>query len=247
MIAAAYFWTRAVNPLSAAEVFTVIAIINVTSEPFSFLLESFVQWSGGLASLQRIQQFLCLDEVADYREVILPPPENEPIVDVEKKAECAATQTPASIAVSFSSVDISSGVGAILRAASFEIPAGSLAIFWGSVSSGKSTLLQCIVGEMPVTSGVVSVATKCIAYCSQESWLSNGTLRQSVIGVLKFVEAWYREVIAACGLDVDILALTNGDQFSIGTGGCNLSGGQKQRVVRAPAYLFPYGYVINKN
>lgn len=110
-------------------------------------------------------------------------------------------------------------------------------MLWGPISCGKSTLLKCIIGETKLDSGVVTVGTKSIAYCDQETWLQNRTVRENVIGILEYVEAWYREVITCCGLDIDIMAFANGDAFLAGTGGCNLSGGQKQRVVFCPMCL----------
>lgn len=231
VLAGAYFWTRKANPLSAAEVFGLLAIVNVASEPFMTLLNSFMLWSGGLASLGRIQKFLCLDEVHDMREAPADLTGKTHCSTSEKKVQPSGSR-PTHFAVEFDLVAVTSALmGPILTQVSLRIPWGALAILWGPINCGKSTLLKCILGETKLDAGVVKVGTKSIAYCSQETWLQNGTLRGNVIGVLNYVEARYRQVITCCGLDPDIASFPNGDQFMTGTGGCNLSGGQKQRVV----------------
>lgn len=233
MLAGALFWTRVENPLSTSEIFAVLTIINITSEPFMTLLSSFMLWRGGFASLRRIQEFLCMEDSQDVRELPVLAMEEEMSGPSEKKIDLIARArllTP--FAVQFSLVAVTSTImGPILKGVSFEITWGALAIIWGPINCGKSTLLKSILGEVKLESGTIAVGTKEIAYCSQESWFRNSTVRNAVIGVLEFIEPRYREVMTACGLDIDITALVNGDQFLIGSGGCNLSGGQKQRLV----------------
>ncbi|KAJ6781136.1 hypothetical protein PWT90_04855 [Aphanocladium album] len=237
VLAGALFRTRASNPMSTAEVFTVLTIVNVTSEPFNTLLTSFTFWSGGFASMQRIQEFLCTEEVQDMRVIAAAAADDKNSGFDEKKTDPASRPGLASpFAVQFSQVTVNSEVmGPILKEVSFGIPWGSLAMFWGSINCGKSTLLKSALGEVQLDSGVVSVGTKDIAYCSQESWLINSTVRKTVTGVLDFISEWYHEVITACCLDIDVAAFAGGDSFLVGSGGCNLSGGQKQRLSLARA------------
>lgn len=232
MLAGAIFWTRASNPLNVAEVFTILSIVIIASEPFMNLLASFLRWSSGLASLRRIHAFLCLNEVQDMRQSPNTPQNESSSVNAEKELSQASEPRQSPLAVCFELVAVTSTLlGPLLNGVSFQIPWGSLAMFWGPISCGKSTLLRCIIGETKLDAGVVTVGTKSIAYCDQETWLQNRTVRENVIGILEYAEAWYREVVNCCGLHIDIMAFANGDQYIVGTGGCNLSGGQKQRVV----------------
>ncbi|KAM0245872.1 hypothetical protein ACHAQJ_010417 [Trichoderma viride] len=73
------------------------------------------------------------------------------------------------------------------------------------------------------------------AYCSQQPWLENTTVRQNILSSSSFVRKWYDEVVFACGLDADLKQLQRGDQTNIGSRGLNLSGGQKQRIALARA------------
>ncbi|KAJ3496793.1 hypothetical protein NLG97_g2397 [Lecanicillium saksenae] len=237
VLAGAIFWTRVSNPLSVAEVFAVITMIYIAADPFMTLLTSYMQWSGGVASFQRIHAFLCLEEAKDARSEVKQPTSTAVSNTSEKYSEVQeAVSGPTPYAVQFDRVTVNSAVmGPILKEVTLVIPRGALAMVRGTINSGKSTFLRCITGEAQIDSGGVVVGTKSIAYCDQEPWILNRTLRENIIGMLEFVEAWYREVLACCGLDVDILAFTNGDLVLAGTGGCNLSGGQKQRVSLARA------------
>ena len=59
---------------------------------------------------------------------------------------------------------------------SFDIPRGSLVAFVGPVGSGKSSLLQGLIGEMRKTEGSVTFGGS-VGYCSQSAWIQVRTLR----------------------------------------------------------------------
>lgn len=74
-----------------------------------------------------------------------------------------------------------------------------------------------------------------IAYCSQEPWLPNLSIRNVIQGASNFDEIWYQEVINACCLDTDIDRLPQKDMTTVGSKGARLSGGQRQRTSLARA------------
>ncbi|KAI6099711.1 ABC protein [Pisolithus sp. B1] len=123
------------------------------------------------------------------------------------------------------------------------IPRGCLAAIVGPVGSGKSSLLQGIVGEMRKVSGHVSVGGK-VAYCSQTAWIQNATLRENVLFGQPFDEERYWRVIELSCLLSDLELLPDGDLTEIGERGINLSGGQKQRINIARALYFNPEIVI---
>lgn len=128
VLAVAYFWTRKTNLLSVAEVFAIIAIVNVASEPFMTLLNSFMPWSGGLASLGRIQKFLCLDEVQDMRQGPADVIEQTGFATGEKKAQPSGSR-PTHFAVELDLVAVTSAlIGPILTEVSLRVPWGALVI-----------------------------------------------------------------------------------------------------------------------
>uniref|UniRef100_H3G9K9 Uncharacterized protein n=1 Tax=Phytophthora ramorum TaxID=164328 RepID=H3G9K9_PHYRM len=121
-----------------------------------------------------------------------------------------------------------------LEGINLQIDAGALVMVVGTVGSGKSSLLQALLGEMRVAAGHVEIHGE-ISYVSQEAWIRNATLRDNIIFESKFDSERYEKVLAASQLAVDLAALPSGDRTEIGERGINLSGGQKARVSVARA------------
>jgi ATP-binding cassette subfamily C (CFTR/MRP) protein 1 len=91
--------------------------------------------------------------------------------------------------------------------------------------SGKSSLLQGLVGEMRRTSGSVKFSSSSVAYSQQSAWITNSTLRDNVLFGQAFDSARYWDCCrAACLLD-DFDQLPAGDLTEIGEKGIALSGG----------------------
>ena len=111
-----------------------------------------------------------------------------------------------------------------------------LTVVIGPVGSGKSALLQAVVGELPIAFGTVDLQSKArIAYSSQDPWIMNGTVRENIIMGLAYREAWYDEVLEACGLSWDLRQWIFGDQTVLGENGVQCSGGQRARIGLARA------------
>lgn len=104
-----------------------------------------------------------------------------------------------------------------------------------SVGSGKSTLLKTLLGEITIKSGSIVVADDEIAYCSQNPWLWNGSVRENIVGADPDDDAWLTKVSWACGLDQDFQELPDGIDTRVGNDGTALSGGQKNRISLARA------------
>ena len=113
-------------------------------------------------------------------------------------------------------------------------PNGNLVMIVGPVGSGKSTFLRGLAGETPVLEGELFMKYPDLAFCEQASWLTNTSIRESIIGEnlsFLFDSEWYHTVVRACGLEPDLKRLPAGDQTLVGSKGAKLSGGQKQRIV----------------
>ncbi|KAJ7513244.1 ABC protein [Mycena galericulata] len=124
-----------------------------------------------------------------------------------------------------------------------EIPRGTLAAVVGRVGSGKSSLLQGLVGEMRLIEGRFSFGGR-VAYCPQSAWIQNATLRDNVLFGLPFEEDRYWRVLEDSCLLPDLQLLADGDLTEVGEKGINLSGGQKQRVNIARALYYGADVVI---
>ena len=63
----------------------------------------------------------------------------------------------------------------------------------------QSSLLQCLLKELPAVSGDVTVRGS-VAYASQESWIYSATVRENILFGLPYVPDWYDTVIELCAL-----------------------------------------------
>jgi len=117
---------------------------------------------------------------------------------------------------------------------SLEVAQGSFVGVAGPVGAGKSSLLSSILADIPRTSGRVCVRGS-VAYCSQEPWIQNMSLRDNILFGRRYDARLYERVIGVCALKADLDALEGGDSVEIGERGINLSGGQKARIALARA------------
>lgn len=111
----------------------------------------------------------------------------------------------------------------------FSSKSSELLIIIGRVGSGKSTILNAILGELPISQGQVSISGN-ISFASQESWMFAGTIKDNILFGLEFDSIRYQDVIDICCLKKDIELLVDGDLTIVGERGVSLSGGQKARV-----------------
>ncbi|KAI1320479.1 hypothetical protein EDD11_000864 [Mortierella claussenii] len=131
----------------------------------------------------------------------------------------------------------------VLKNIDLKIPRGQLVAIVGAVGSGKSSLLNALVGEMRKSGGTMEYGGT-IGYCPQSAWIQNATVKDNILFGLPLDEARYQRVIKDCALERDIQILPDGDQTEIGERGINLSGGQKQRVNIARAVYFDADVVL---
>jgi ABC-type multidrug transport system fused ATPase/permease subunit len=129
---------------------------------------------------------------------------------------------------------------------------GSLNIVTGPTGSGKTSLLMALLGEMKLLKGRICLPggpvgraelpvdpqtglIDSIAYCAQEPWLLNDTVKENIVFASRFDMQRYNDVIKACALERDLAILGTGDQTMVGENGTSLSGGQRQRISLARA------------
>ncbi|RDB25853.1 Oligomycin resistance ATP-dependent permease YOR1 [Hypsizygus marmoreus] len=116
-----------------------------------------------------------------------------------------------------------------LRDVDMRVPRGQLVAIVGAVGSGKTSLLQGIIGEMRRTRGSVIFGGS-VAYCPQSAWIQNATIRENICFGRPFEEEKYWRAVRDSCLEPDLDMLPNGDHTEVGEKGISLSGGQKQRV-----------------
>ncbi|XP_075224680.1 ATP-binding cassette sub-family C member 10 [Lycorma delicatula] len=209
------------NELTAATVFTSIALFNMLISPlnaFPWVLNGLTEaW----VSLNRIQLLLEKNEVDIYEYY-----SHLPSVDVGEGALAIKSGQFHWGRSYFKLYDINI---AALK--------GQFIGITGQVGSGKSSLLAAVLAEMEKDVGFVAVPEfeSGFGFVSQTPWLQNGTLRDNVLFGKPLDQTRYRTVLDACALTEDLMSLPGGDLVSVGEGGSSLSGGQKARVALARA------------
>ncbi|KAG5874921.1 hypothetical protein JTB14_023947 [Gonioctena quinquepunctata] len=121
-----------------------------------------------------------------------------------------------------------------LKNLNMDVSNGALVGVVGAVGSGKSSLLQTILGELVIAEGSMTINGK-ISYASQDSWIFAATVRQNIVFCQEYEEKRYNEVVRVCALEQDFKDFENGDVTLVGDRGASLSGGQKARINLARA------------
>ncbi|GLE01066.1 hypothetical protein PINS_up009879 [Pythium insidiosum] len=205
------------NTLDLATAFVVLALTNACRMPFTIFATASLFVSEAITSIKRIGKFLVAEEVHDNTvdgdQIILQPTISFEHADFQWSTE--ATEP-------------------ILRDLTLTIQPGSLTVIVGAVGSGKSSLINAMLGEMLQTQGK-RVVHGAFSYASQQPWIQNQTLRENILFGEPFDADHYQNVITACQLIPDFEMLEQGDATEIGERGINLSGGQKARVSIARA------------
>jgi ABC-type multidrug transport system fused ATPase/permease subunit len=219
--------------------FTALSLFSLLRIPLDQLADMVAHVQEGKVSVDRIEEYLNEPETDKYNQLIgdeVDQNEN-PIIGFEKATFSwgGGAETD-----DFKMIDID------MR---FRI--GELNVIVGPTGSGKTSLLMALLGEMSKLSGNVYLPggksreelkadvdtglVESVAYCAQQAWLVNGTIKENIVFASPWNARRYKNVIVACSLQRDLEILDGGDQTLVGEKGVTLSGGQKQRISLARA------------
>lgn len=225
--------------LTAATTYTSVALLNLLIGPlnaFPWILNGLME---AFVSLRRVQELVDLDNIdlSSYYSPVLSnytSKSNEnPVVLSVKNATFIFDKQRDRTAEDLNVDDVRDFK---MENVNLEIHQGELICVEGAVGSGKTSLLNAILGNLKRTSGTVSMADKNagVGYVSQTPWLQRGTIRDNICWGAIFDESRYNAIVNCCALREDIEKL-GGDNVGVGEGGRTLSGGQKARLTLARA------------
>lgn len=203
------------NTLTATGAYTALALFALLRFPMSFLPMFITMIVNALVGLKRIQTFLSKAE-------------SDPISNDEEVAPGVVRVVDGEFTWD-ESLEHST-----LTDINLEAQPGSLTMVVGAVGSGKSSVLNALIGFMTKRKGKVSCGGK-LAYVAQTAWIINDTVKENVLMGAEMDPDKYATALECAQLGPDLEILPNGDNTEIGDRGVTLSGGQKQRVSMARA------------
>jgi ATP-binding cassette subfamily B protein len=131
----------------------------------------------------------------------------------------------------------------------FSLEHGTLTVITGRIASGKTTLLQTLLGLLPMDSGQICWNGQVVsdpasfftpprsAYTAQIPRLFSASLKENILLGLPEDEAALTRAVHAAVMERDLAGLEHGLETLIGSRGVKLSGGQAQRSAAARMFL----------
>lgn len=214
------------EPITASKVFVLMSYYNILAQTMSTM---FVRGISEVAELfvavKRLEQFLMNDEyvVSDV-----------PLLTTSNANKKITYDRPDIIVKGLTAKWLATSSEDTLKDISFSVGPGELLAVIGPVGSGKSSLLETVLGELIIVSGTKELNGR-ISYASQEPWVFGATVRQNILFGSEYNKKRYQEVVRVCNLEKDFQQFTDGDLSVVGDRGASLSGGQKARINLARA------------
>jgi ABC-type multidrug transport system fused ATPase/permease subunit len=224
--------------------FPALSLFSLLRVPLDQLADMVAHVQETKVSIDRVEEFLNEEETEKYKQLHHRHSEGseEPEIGLENatltwgsKEEIENAEFPA-----FRLINMS-----------LKFHVGKLNVIAGATGSGKTSLLMALLGEMKLLEGSVYLPgavsrehlrtdpetglTNNVAYCAQQAWLVNDTIKENILFASPYDESRYNAAIKACALERDLEIFVAGDQTLVGEKGITVSGGQKQRISLARA------------
>ncbi|OAG44265.1 hypothetical protein AYO21_01261 [Fonsecaea monophora] len=229
------------RPLVPSVAFPALSMFSLLRIPLDQLADMVAHVQESKVSVDRVEQFLEEAETEKYVQLRQSRRRSLPVTRIALENATltwGTTNEDASEAFRLIDMDV-------------EFSIGQLNVIAGPTGAGKTSLLMALLGEMQLLSGAVHIPggsvrqdlrpdpvtglTESVAYCAQQAWLVNATIKENILFASPYDEDRYNEVISICALERDLEILDAGDQTLVGEKGITLSGGQKQRISLARA------------
>lgn len=232
-------YSLAGNELTTATIFASLQLFNVIQFPMQVLPTVFSFLSDGHVAIRRISKILRAEELP--HEVIVSK-EQANAIDATGDFAFETTEAPDrgdkhlsseniqeeildEIAGSERSIVMTSSRTMLknrqqlgpftLHNIDLHIPKGFFVFVYGQIGSGKSALLQALIGEMKQTRGLVTFGGS-VSLVTQQPWIQNASVKDNVLFGQSLDENRLERVIHACALSRDLEILSDGINTEIG-------------------------------
>ncbi|KAH9269588.1 hypothetical protein BASA83_008409 [Batrachochytrium salamandrivorans] len=118
----------------------------------------------------------------------------------------------------------------ILSNITLRVRKGELVGVCGPVGSGKSSLINAVLGEMQRSGGQVGIRSRRIGYATQTPWIVTGTIKDNILFGQSYNADHFAKVLHASALEQDMDRFPEREHTMIGERGVTLSGGQRARL-----------------
>ncbi|CAI8509524.1 unnamed protein product [Hanseniaspora opuntiae] len=236
------------KPLTAEIIFPALSLFDMLGEFIYAIPDIITEIIETKVSLNRLQEFLFFEESDDVYVIKEGKSKDKSLAAVEIKDASfiwANSQNNDEDDKKDTADEENTAVGVryALKNINFKANTGSLTCIVGRVASGKTTLLKSLLGYMSaIPSDEAGLKTPqiihrfdSVAYCPQQPWIMNASIKENIVFGYKFDEKIYQATLKACQLERDLEIWADGDGTVVGERGISLSGGQRARIALARA------------
>ena len=250
------------HDLTASTAFTALSLFSILKHPIDQLADMITNVIQSKVSLDRVDEFLREEETEKYSTAV-----KRRKSSIHRRGNIArfdnATFTWASrTEIAKEGNNDPAAIAQLafqLRDITIEFPSDALTLIVGPTGSGKTSLLMALLGELSLLKGSVYLPctpreeiledpelglTDTVAYCAQQAWLLNDTIKNNILFAAPFNKRRYDHVIMATALEKDLEILDAGDETEVGEKGITMSGGQKQRISLARALYSSARFIL---
>ncbi|KAH9244491.1 hypothetical protein BASA81_018091, partial [Batrachochytrium salamandrivorans] len=216
---------------SSSRIFTVVTYLQHVRLTMTNFFPKAIQYSSeAYISLKRIEGFLSLPEMnpaqSDQEMSVFLDSLDDPSIMIAMEnasfnwgntSDAPDSPTPAPTREILSNITL-------------RVRKGELVGVCGPVGSGKSSLINAVLGEMQRSGGQVGIRSRRIGYATQTPWIVTGTIKDNILFGQSYNADHFAKVLHASALEQDMDRFPEREHTMIGERGVTLSGGQRARL-----------------
>lgn len=209
----AFIMYSALHPhMDIANLFTAVTYFALLQGPLYTIPQALASLTNVVNALQRLAPVFEAEQRSTESSI-------DPTLDIAISVRHASFQWEA-VDESPPEKGANSAAAFTIRDLNLEVPRGSLVAIIGPVGSGKSSILQGMLGEMSTIDGDVKFGGR-TSYCQQSAWIQNATLRDNIVFGQPWDEARYWKCIRQANMTRDLEILQDGDGTEVGLETCS--------------------------